>query len=527
MVIVKAEKKFQVFGNNKNMENKNLFVGITIFLIILIFLLSFIFKKEKTKEEVFENPKIIRESQVSGTFYPWQKEELESQIESLFENVNLPEIKGKIKALILPHAGYDFSGNVAAFGYKAIFENFKESLEEPKTIFIIGPSHYYPIEGLIIDGSDFWQTPFGEVEVDKEVIKSLIKKSDLFKIDSSAHKKEHSLEVQLPFLQKIFSKFKIVPILVNELTREDIEKVSDILSQFDNDSTIFIASSDMSHYPSYQIANYADNKVISAILSRDINNLEKTIQDLEKENLPNAVTFLCGKTAVEIVMALSQKIGVNKIELLKYANSANSPLGNKNSVVGYSAIAFLIEEKQLSKEDQKILLKIARETVETYIREGKIPEYKIDSLALNEKLGAFVTIKKHGNLRGCIGRFSPVDIPLYQVVAQMAIAAATQDLRFFPVQPEELKDLKYEISVLSPLKEIDDWKKIKIGRDGVEIVAKGRAGVFLPQVATENNWDLETFLSELCLEKLSLPKNCYQDKDAKLYTFTAQVFGEE
>jgi AmmeMemoRadiSam system protein A len=109
----------------------------------------------------------------------------------------------------------------------------------------------------------------------------------------------------------------------------------------------------------------------------------------------------------------------------------------------------------------------------------------------------------------------------------MAIAAATQDLRFFPVQPEELKDLKYEISVLSPLKEIDDWKKIKVGRDGVEIVAKGRAGVFLPQVATENNWDLETFLSELCLEKLSLPKNCYQDKDAKLYTFTAQVFGEE
>jgi AmmeMemoRadiSam system protein B/AmmeMemoRadiSam system protein A len=505
-----------------------IFVAVLVFAVIFqVFVFSKKEKKTEKEREIIQKEKILREAAVAGQFYPGEKTEIESQIEKFFENAKLPQISGKIFALILPHAGYQFSGQVAAFGYKALSENFKENLNGEKTVVLIGPSHHYPIEGAVIDGSDFWKTPLGEVEIDKNLVEFLKKESPIFKVDLTPHKPEHSLEVQLPFLQKIFPEFKIVPILVNQLADEELEKVSQVLAEISGDNVIFIASSDMSHYPKYENANYADKKVIEAILSGKTENLEKTTQELEKEKIPNAVTFLCGEGAVKVVMKIAEKIGVDKIELLKYANSGDTSFGNKNSVVGYSAIVFLVEDKPLDKEDQKNLLKIARETVETYVREGKIPQYKIDSPALNKKLGAFVTIKKHGNLRGCIGRFSPSDIPLYQVVSQMAIAAATQDVRFTPVRADELKDLTYEISVLSPLKRIDDWRKIEIGKQGVQIRYGLRSGVFLPQVATENNWGLETFLSMLCTEKLGLPQNCYKEKEAQIYVFTAQVFGEE
>jgi AmmeMemoRadiSam system protein B/AmmeMemoRadiSam system protein A len=514
------------------MKTKILISILVLILIIAVILQIFVFsKREKREGEEKRGPakkeKIIREPAVAGQFYPSEKSEIETQIEKFFENAKIGSISGKIFALILPHAGYQFSGQVASFGYKALLENYKENLEKEKTIVLIGSSHHYPIEGAVIDGSDTWKTPLGEIEIDKDLVEFLKKESPIFKINSTPHKPEHSLEVHLPFLQKIFPKFKIVPILVNQLREGELEKVSQILAEISGDNIIFIASSDMSHYPKYEDANYADKRVIEAILSGKVENLEKTIQDLEKENIQNAVTFLCAKEPVKIVMKIAEKMGADKIELLKYANSGDTSYGNKSSVVGYSAIAFLLEGKPLSTEDQKTLLKIARETVETYIREGKFPEYKIDSPALNKKLGAFVTIKKHGNLRGCIGRFSPTDIPLYQVVSQMAIAAATQDVRFTPVRVDELKDLTYEISVLSPLKRIDDWRKIEIGKHGVQIRYGLRSGVFLPQVATENNWNLETFLSMLCIEKLGLPGNCYKEKEAQIYVFTAQVFGEE
>jgi len=510
-------------------------IFVPIFLVILIvfaiLLQIFLFsRKEKGTEkklEISKKEKIIREAAVAGQFYPAQNSEIETQIDQFFGNVKIPQISGKISALILPHAGYQFSGQVAAFGYKFLFENFKENLNEEKTIVLIGSSHHYPIEGVVVDDSDIWETSLGEIEVDKNLVEFLKKESSIFKIDSTPHKREHSLEVQVPFLQKIFPKFKILPILLNQLREDELEKVSQILAVISGENVVFIASSDMSHYPKYEDANYADKKVIDAILSGKAEDLEKTIKNLEKENIQNAATFLCGKESVKVVMKIAEKIGADKIELLNYANSGDTPFGDKKNVVGYSAIAFLIEEKPLTIEDQKTLLRITRETVETYIREGKIPEFKINSPFLNKKLGAFVTIKKHGDLRGCIGRFSPTDIPLYQVVSQMAIASATQDARFTPVKVDELKDLKYEISVLSSLKMINDLKEIEIGKHGVQIKYGLRSGVFLPQVAIENNWDLETFLSMLCREKLGLAENCYQEKDAQIYIFTAQVFGEE
>jgi AmmeMemoRadiSam system protein A len=183
-------------------------------------------------------------------------------------------------------------------------------------------------------------------------------------------------------------------------------------------------------------------------------------------------------------------------------------------------------EEALGETDQKALLKIARETVETLVQTGKLPKIQSDSEGLNKRRGAFVTLKIGGSLRGCIGRFEP-NLPLSEVVKDMAAAAATQDPRFPPVSKNELAKLHYEISVLSPLRKVKTAEEVEVGKHGVEIIKGFRGGVFLPQVATENHWDKETFLSVLCAEKAGLPPDCWRDPSATLLVFTAQVFGDE
>lgn len=185
-----------------------------------------------------------------------------------------------------------------------------------------------------------------------------------------------------------------------------------------------------------------------------------------------------------------------------------------------------MKENLLNQEQKKELLKIVRETVEAYVKTGQIPEFKVEDERLKEKEGVFVTLRKHDRLRGCLGQIAPAGKPLWQTARDMAIAAATEDYRFGPVSAGELKDLNYEISVLSAPEEINDWRKIVLGKHGVIIEKGARGGVFLPQVAAETGWSLEEFLSELCAEKAGLPPDSYKDKDAKLKIFTAQVFGE-
>ncbi|OGZ35111.1 MAG: hypothetical protein A2V60_02680 [Candidatus Portnoybacteria bacterium RIFCSPHIGHO2_01_FULL_39_19] len=180
----------------------------------------------------------------------------------------------------------------------------------------------------------------------------------------------------------------------------------------------------------------------------------------------------------------------------------------------------------MNKEQQKRLLEIAKQSLESYLKEGKILKFEEDDSLLNKPMGAFVTLKEHGELRGCIGVFEP-DIPLYQVVAETVISSAINDPRFMPVTKEELPLLEYKISVLSPLKKVDSYKDVEIGKHGVKIVRGSRSGVFLPQVATENNWDRDTFLSILCTQKAGLSADCWKDEDTDLYVFTAQVFDEE
>jgi len=487
-----------------------------------IFWLAIYEKRDKDFFNQETEEKTIRQSAVAGQFYSSDKKELTQMIGQFLNEVNLPEREEQIRALIVPHASHAYSGGVAAHGFKVI------QGQEIKRIILIGSSHNFYLDKAVIDSHDVWQTVLGQVSLDTDLRDKLVKESSLFQVDSEPHKTEHSLEVEIPFLQTVLSDFKLLPILVNhQLSQNDLDEISQILTKYVDDYTLIIASSDLSHYPPYQQAIYADGQINQAILTGQVDSLEEVISQLEKEKITDLDTYLCSRAAVEVVMKVAKNIGADQINLLKYANSGDLSFGDPLRVVGYSAISFSGNlNNKLNQEQKKTLLSIARQSVEDYVSKKQLSRFSFDDPGLNEHLGAFVTLEKRGQLRGCIGSFEP-NLPLYQVVSQMAISAAVNDSRFQPVRVDELDDLEYEISVLSPLRKVDSWQEIELGKHGVQIKQGIRSGVFLPQVARDNDWDLDEFMGQLCSQKAGLDWECWKDNDLDIYVFTATIFGEE
>lgn len=514
-------------------EKKLLFI----FLPILIGTLSFFiysFPKEKTLKinnmEKIQEQEYIREPAVAGSFYPGEKEILEKEIKRLLEKTKKIKLEKEIFGIIVPHAGYQFSGEVAGASFKQL------EGEKFETVILIGNSHSQFFDGISLWPRGKYLTPLGEIEIDSEIAEKLQNFSQKIFFKKEAHLKEHSLEVQLPFLQIVLKRnFKIVPLLFGNYKGENYKILGDALLNIFKSSSkkiLIVVSSDLSHYPDYQTANYLDKKVLNSILTGKVENFEKTLEQLEKENLPNVMTLACGEDAIKTLLYLSEKLTKVQIKLLKYLNSGDTSR-DYSRVVGYGALIFLKEKTKqefpfsISEEDKKLLLTIAKKSVENYLKERKIPDFQITSPVLNQKLGAFVTIKKDGKLRGCIGQILPSKDPLYKVVAEMAVSAAFSDLRFLPVKEEELPYLEYEISVLTEPKKIKDISEIVLGRDGV-IIKKGiNQGVFLPQVAIETGWSLEEFLSELCSQKAHLSPDCWKDKETEIYIFQALIISEK
>ncbi len=516
------------------MENsQNFKIDIIIFILIGAILVGggyFLAHNNKGEKNILMSQstsklKQIRQPAVAGQFYPADEKELGEKIDDFLNQADLLKNEGQLLCLIVPHAGYEYSGQVAAWGYKQLLNSDFE------TVILIGNSHRQYFDGAAVETSDFWQTPLGEVEIDKDLAERIIKEDKLIKADIEPHRFEHSLEVQVPFLQRVLKNFKIVPILLGNKNDQMPEILAKAISRnIKGKKILIVASSDMSHYPSYEAANYADQKVLEAILTGKVENLKKIINQLVEERIYNAQTFLCAQSAVETLMQVAKGEASVNIKLLKYSNSGDTPVGDRSAVVGYGVVGFYGQEEvngELNVSQQKRLLEIARQSVESYIKTGRLPILDEKDEALNQKLGVFVTLKKDDQLRGCIGNFTgDVDCPLWENTQKMAIAAAVEDPRFLPVKEEELNDLEYEISVLGPLKKIDDYQQIKLGIHGVKIKQGYHSGVFLPQVASETGWDLETFLGQLCSQKAGLSWNCWQDPKTDLYIFTAQVFRE-
>jgi AmmeMemoRadiSam system protein B/AmmeMemoRadiSam system protein A len=465
-------------------------------------------------------------------WYPSTASKLTEVVDGYLANVKEP-MTGNVTALISPHAGYRFCGQVMAYAYKQVKGMSFD------TVVLIGSSHNYAFPGAAVYESGVFRNPLEDVEIDSEITKQLIKQNSAIKSDPKPHIPEHSLENQIPFLQRTLANFKIVPILIQDSSKQNCDMLSTALANvLKGKRVLLIASTDMTHYPVYNEAVKADKFTISALETMDSSVMRKRLDEYMKKGVTELHCMLCGDGPVYVVMDTAKKLGADSVKLLKYANSGDVPEGSKDRVVGYMAAAFYESEKSeqkassnsmdapLNKEQQEILLKLARDTINLYLKNGERIPFKTDDPRMKVKQGAFVTLRKQDNLRGCIGHIIPME-PLCDTVIDMAIASSTEDPRFRRVTPDEMKDIDIEISVLSVPRRVKSAEEIEMGKHGVIVTRGMRKGVFLPQVATETGWDRVTFLQHLCADKAGLSKDAWKDPDTILEVFTAQLFEEE
>ncbi len=474
--------------------------------------------------ESYSEREEIREPAVAGSFYPNDPVVLKKQIRNFLNNVPAEKIEGKIIALISPHAGYMYSGQVAAFGYKLL-----EGSDFNRVI-VIAPSHRAHFHGASVYNKTGYKTPLGTVPVDRDLCNRTIAQNGMISYYPQAHTQEHSLEVQVPFLQVVLKEFKLVPIVMGSQDIDTCRVLSEaIVNATKDERTLIIASSDLSHFHRYDRAVSLDKIVLSHIDKLDANGLE--------QDLKNGRCEACGGGPIVTSILISEKLGANKAKVLNYANSGDVT-GDKSGVVGYASAVLYENEKDiknkqiektgvdlgLTQEEKRTLLNIAKTTIESRIKNQNLPKFDISSDTLREKRGAFVTLHKHGSLRGCIGNIHG-NKPLYLTIEEMAIASAFNDPRFKPVTEGEFKDLDIEISVLTPLRKIDNVEDIQVGKHGIYIEKGYYSGLLLPQVATGYRWDRTTFLEQTC-NKAGLPKGAWKDKDTRIYIFSADIFSE-
>ena len=482
-----------------------------------------------------ETPK-VRPAGVAGGFYPADPKELNQMMDGLLAQNAVPRVSAPLVALVCPHAGYVFTGPVAA----ACFTQLKG--RKYTRVIVIAPSHFVNFHFSSIYDGDAYATPLGDVPVDQDFRAKLAKLSSDIKISDQGHVKvgenaEHALEVQLPWLQRTLGDFKLVPIIMGDqnygLERALGRALSKALLAETPESraqTLIVVSSDLSHYHPYDYANNVDHQTLQAIedwdylsLSRNFAMWERGIQTWEA----------CGGGPIVAGMIAAEGLGATHAQILKYANSGDTT-SDKSRVVGYGAVAITrasaaevkkSAEFQLSGKEKSALMKIARASVETAVRDRKM--YLVGATGfprLEEARGAFVTLKEHGELRGCIGYITPMK-SLAETVRDVASYAALEDSRFTPVTVQELPLLEYEVSVMSPLRRVLDIEEIKVGKHGLIMKQGETEGILLPQVPVEERWDRDTFIEQTCL-KAGLPRQAWKEDATDIFMFTALVFGE-
>jgi AmmeMemoRadiSam system protein B/AmmeMemoRadiSam system protein A len=479
----------------------------------------------------------VREPAVAGKFYPGSAAKLRLAIEKFLQDAAPVKVKKPV-AIIVPHAGYIFSGQICADGFKQIAN------QKYDVIVVLGTKHTNSdMEKISLYPGDGFRTPLGVAPVEKNII-SLLKKADPTDctLDKSLHESEHSVEVMVPFIQVVFPKAKIVPIVVGSQDMQTCVRFGQALAKvIKNKQALIIASSDLSHYPSAQDANIMDRETLAAIAGLDPAKFRSVVQAHGDKNIPNLYTSACGEAPILAAIAAAKSLGATRGVVISYANSGDTSVGESARVVGYGSVVLTAEgmEKDISaltiptpvavsntaltSSDKKALLAFARETISRLLLTDTVPLARGFAASLHQPRGAFVTLKKRGELRGCVGRMIG-DEPLVKIVGTMAIQAAFNDGRFNPLTADELKDIEIEISVLTPMKQVAGAADIIVGRDGVLLGKDNHHAVFLPQVATEQGWNREEMLDNLC-RKAGLDTGCWKEK-TQFSTFQAIVFSE-
>ena len=475
----------------------------------------------------------VRQAGVAGGFYPADPKTLSAMIDDMLAHaassqppINVPT-SDPILAVVAPHAGYQFSGPVAAYTYAAL-KGRKFS-----RVVVIAPSHYEAFDFTSVYEGDAYATPLGTVPVDKAFAKQLVQMSPTIKFSSRGHTPtkegaEHAVEVELPWLQRVLGDFKLVPIVMGDQSYESSRALGVALAkliQGKDKDTLIVASSDLSHYHPYDEAVKIDHKTLGALQVWDYFSMSR--------NFEARVWEACGGAPIVAAMIAAERMGANQAVVLKYANSGDIT-GDHSRVVGYSADVFLkapsgktVEPQfSLNGHEKNELLALARKSVEYAVREKKPYEPTASaSEVLNQERGAFVTLRKSGELRGCIGYTSAAK-PLYMTVRDTATLAALRDTRFQPVAASELPQIDYEVSVLSPLRRVLDIRQIKVGQHGLLMKNGAYEGLLLPQVPVDEKWDRQRFLEETCA-KAGMRSGCWKDENTDIFMFTAVVFGEK
>ena len=459
-------------------------------------------------------------------FYPDNPEELRALVEGLLEGRTILDKKA-IKALIVPHAGYVYSGQTAATA-------FREVKNGPwKRVVVISPSHREAFQGVSAYPGEAYATPLGEIEVDREFCGMLADHSRVVHISDRGHSLpggrgmgEHALEVQLPFLQCVLEGFSLVPLVMGKQDMNTAAELGRALADLCRDGrTLIVASSDLSHFHSYDQAREKDLKLVEAIRGFDYFSLASLLDYGEVE--------ACGSGPVMAAMIAAERLGAEGSRILDYRNSGDVEFGTRDQVVGYTSAALLeagaerenLDVSELSLDEQDFLLRLARNSVESAVKKQDLaPADEHVPEKFQQKAAVFVTLTVNGNLRGCIGSIIPQS-GLYDAVSTSAVNAALHDPRFSPVVEIDLPGLSYEVSVLSRFRLMAETEEIIIGKHGLLIQSGHRSGLLLPQVASEYSWDTETFLKQTCI-KASLSPDSWKDPSSDVFYFSAMVFND-
>ena len=468
-------------------------------------------------------PAGAREPAVAGQFYPADAKELAKTVDAFLVPPKGFTPPAKITAVIAPHAGYEYSGRLAGLAYAGIADSYD-------TVVILATGHTEAVKGAALLASDSYKTPLGTVEPDRALAAALMKASPLFEDRPSAHLREHAVEVQLPFLQRKLKKpFRLLPAVLNTENAEDLKRIGAVLaSALKGKKALLVISTDFSHYPRQADAAASDGAMRLAIESLDPDLFLTAQRFILQKGVPGLETCACGSAAVAAGMEAARLLGARSFVTYAVSDSfAESPGGGPGRVVGYIAGAFTPAgapaSLALSAGQKDALLREARLTLERQFGGQEQPAGLSPDPRLNLPGAVFVTLTEGGRLRGCVGTVTPA-MTLADAVRYGAYSAAFRDGRFRPLEKAELPGVEIEVSVLSPMKPVRP-EDIKPKAQGVFLVKGGQSGLFLPQV-WEQIPGKEEFMGELCEQKAGLPRDCWKDPAAKLYSFTVDSFKE-
>ena len=487
----------------------------------------------------------LRESALAGSWYPADPAALGARVDGLLSAAQARPPAGTIRALIVPHAGYDYSGPTAGQGYALV------KGQSYRRVLILAPSHHSGFRGLSVDTVDAYRTPLGEVPLDLEAVRTL-RASPLVRADGDAGGAEHSIEIQLPLLQRALAPgWRLVPVLVGDLAGADDRTAAELLRPLADADTLVVVSSDFTHYgPRFGYLPFAlDGQIAERLEDLDGGAIERILaKDAAGFLAYQARTgiTICGYRPLDILLrmlgpgARVERVADTTSGALTgdYRNSVSyavlvvtdpAPLAAaapdlSQADVGDSAtqtqptapsrpsaVAAPPSESDLKALHQLAILSLDRAVLGPSAERDEAARQVAAALPdhLRVPAGAFVTLKLHGELRGCIGTIEPRE-PLDRAIIANADNAARRDPRFDPVAPAELRDLEVEVSVLTPPRPIASWEAFRVGEEGIVLSKDGHRAVFLPEVALEQGWTREETLSYLA-RKAGLPADAGRD----------------